>query len=175
MSKKVLLIIAHKGFQPVEYNAPKKILQEAGVKVITASNAPGTAVSAMSNETAEVDLILSEVKTADYDGIFFIGGPGALEHLDNAESHRIIKEAAASGKLWGAICISPRILAAAGVLKNKKATGWNGDGQLPKILADVGAEYVNKPVVVDGNLITASGPAAAEEFGRTILGFFLIS
>ena len=35
-------------------------------------------------------------------------------------------------------------------------------------LADAGAEYVKKSVVVDGNLITADGPEAAKEFGEQI-------
>lgn len=172
MSKKVLLIIAHNGFQPVEYSVPKKILQEAGITVVTASDAPGVAVSSISSEPAKVDLVLDEVKVGDYEGIFFIGGPGALEHLDNKKSYRIIRGivgAPSPRPLWGAICISPRILAKAGVLKNKTAAGWDGDNELFGILESAGATYVREPVVVDGNLITASGPPAAEEFGKVIL------
>lgn len=166
--KKVLLIIAHRGFQPVEYGTPRQVLTAAGIQVVTASNILGTAVSSMTNEPARVDVVLDEVKIDDYDGMFFIGGPGALANLDNEKSYRIISEVSASGKIWGAICISPRILAAAGVLENKKATGWDGDNELVGILAKAGAEYVRKPVVVDGNLITGNGPEAAEEWGTAI-------
>ncbi len=167
--KKVLFIIAHEGYQPVEYSASKKILENGDVKVMTASNKEGVATSSINQQKADVDLSLEKVNAGDYDGIFFIGGPGAPDHLDNEESYRIIREAAASGKPWGAICISPRILAKAGVLSGKKATGWDGDNELGKILHDTGAEYAREPVVVDGNLITASGPSAAEEWGRKIL------
>lgn len=166
--KKALLIIAHSGFKLVEYGTSKKILIDAGIQVITASNLPGTATSSITNDKASVDLVLDDINAADYDGIFFIGGPGALENLDNEKSYRIIREVAASGKIWGAICISPRILAAAGVLKNKKVTGWDKDNELAGILAKAGAEYVRKPVVADENLITGNGPEAAEEWGTAI-------
>ncbi|MEK7189794.1 MAG: DJ-1/PfpI family protein, partial [Patescibacteria group bacterium] len=115
--KKVLFIIAHHGFQPVEYGTAKKVLQSAGVQIITASNLSGVAVSS-TNESVLVDIVLDDVEISNYDGIFFIGGPGALANLDNEKSYRIIREVAVSGKIWGAICISPRILASAGVLKN---------------------------------------------------------
>jgi putative intracellular protease/amidase len=36
------------------------------------------------------------------------------------------------------------------------------------MLAEEGAIYTNKQVVVDGNIITANGPAAAREFRRII-------
>ncbi|TAN33770.1 DJ-1/PfpI family protein [Patescibacteria group bacterium] len=167
--KKVLFVIAHEGFRPEEYYEPKKILMAAGVEFVTASNAAGMATPKFGDELAKVDLVLDDVKTDDYNGIFFVGGPGALEHLDNEKSYRIIKEAAEKGKVFGAICISPRILARAGVLKNKKATGWNKDNELGKILADAGANYIKESVVVDGKLVTASGPSAAQEFGKKIL------
>lgn len=166
--KKVLLIIAHSGFKLVEYMASKKVLTDAGIRVVTASNLPGMAISSITNDKASVDFVLDDINVADYDGIFFIGGPGALENLNNEKSYLIIREVSASGKIWGAICISPRILAAAGVLKGKKATGWDGDGQLADIFAAAGAEYEHEPVVADGNLITGSGPTAAEEWGKAI-------
>lgn len=166
--KKVLLIIAHSGFKLVEYMACKKVLTDAGIQVVTASNLPGVAVSSVTNNEAVADLILDDVNVADYDGIFFIGGPGALANLDNEKSYRIIREVAASEKIWGAVCISPRILAAAGVLKNKKITGWDKDNKLAGILEKVDAEYIRKPVVVDENLITGNGPEAAEEWGTAI-------
>lgn len=167
--KKILLVIAHHGFQPKEYGETKRVLTAAGVRVDTASDQSGTAISSITHEEVKVDIVLEDVKVANYDGLFFIGGPGALEHLDNEKSHRIIREAARNGKIFGAICISPRILARAGVLNGQKATGWNDDGGLVDILEQAGAVYVCEPIVVDGKLVTGWGPDAAKEFGQAIL------
>lgn len=167
-SKQVLLVIAQKGFQPLEYGEPKRILESAGIKVVTAGLEEGVAESSFEEKTV-IDIDLANVKVEDYDGIFFIGGPGALEYLDNEKSYKMIKATAKSDKLWGAICISPRILASAGVLKGKKVTGWDGDGELARILERAGAQYLKESVVADGNLITANGPGSAKKFGDTIL------
>jgi protease I len=167
--KPVLLVIAHEDFQPVECITPKKVLLAAGLEVKIASDLSGEAVAAMTREKVMVDVTLDEVNVGDYDGIFFMGGPGALKFLNNEKTYKIIREAAKVCKAWGAICISPRILAAAGVLGGRRVTGWDGDNGLARILSDAGAEYVGGPVVADGSLITADGPAAAEEFGKRIV------
>lgn len=164
--KKILLIIASEGFRQEEYFETKAILESAGFAVVTASDKMGKAV-AKDGSLADVDLMLADVNVADYDGIFFIGGPGALAHLDNELSYKIAN--LSTEKTHGAICIAPRILAHAGILKNKKATGWDKDGELAVILTSAGAQYLKQAAVVDGNLITANGPEAAGEFGKAIV------
>lgn len=163
--KKVVLIIAHEGFQHIEYRVPKKILEDAGFSVATASDKAGKATG-KDGSTQTVDLLLEDVNPKSVDGIFFIGGPGALVHLDNQESYRILNEAMILGKAYGAMCISSRILAKAHVLTQKKATGWDGDNELVGIFLQNNVEYLREPVVIDGNVVTASGPEAAEEFGQ---------
>lgn len=100
---------------------------------------------------------------------FFIGGPGAMDFLDNQTSYTLIKKTAEAKKPFGAICVSTRILAKSGVLQGKRVTGWDDDNLLGDILKSAGALYVKKDVVVDGNIITATGPSAAQEFGAQIL------
>ncbi len=181
--KKVLFIIAGEGFQIVEYETPKAILEKAGIEVVTVSDVKGEAISSNGKKVKpDLSPALSgacpeqgrgaearEKLLRDYDGLFIVGGEGALEHLDNQTTHDLLKKWQATGKPFGAICISPRILAHAGVLQGKKATGWNGDGEFGGILSAGGAEFVDHPVVVDGNVITGNGPAAAGEWGSEIV------
>jgi len=166
--ERILLIIAHEGYQPIEYGAPKEMLKDAGFEVVTASNQMGTAV-AKGGSTTSVDVILNRIAPTEYGGIFFIGGPGAMDHLDNDISYAIAQDAARQNIALGAICISPRILAKAGVLSGRHATGWDGDGELAKIFETYDIILDQKPVVVDGNIITATGPTSAIEFGQAIL------
>lgn len=157
--KKVLLVIASEGYQPIEYGEPKRILEASGFVVTAGSDKLGVA-----------RILIKDIDVNSYDALFFIGGPGALEHLDNEESYELLRAWQKTSKPYGAICVSPRILAKAGVLKNKRATGWDGDGELAGIFKQCGVEYVKEDVVVDSNVITANGPAAAEEFGKKIVG-----
>jgi len=164
----VLLIVASQGYQPIEYTTPKNILEKEGIKVVTASNKPGTA-TASNGWTTTVDITTDKIHMKDYAGIFIVGGPGALEHLDNETTYKLIKQAAELKKPFGAICISTRILAKAGVLENKKVTGWNGDNELDDVLKKHKAIYVKEKCVVDGNIVTATDPNAAQLFGQNII------
>ncbi len=167
--KKVAIIIASHGYQPVEYGAPKHILEAAGLTVVTISDEPGEAEAAYDGSRTKVDVVLTQVQVGDYDGVFLVGGPGAPRHLENENVYKIMREVATSGKPWGAICYSTRVLAHAGILKDRKVTGWDGDGELEGILIRAGAEYVREPVWVDRDLITAVGPKFAEAWGKEIL------
>ena len=168
MNSSVLIVIASDGYQPIEYATPKKILEQAGYMVTVASDKPGMAI-ATDNTTTQVDITLNNVIINHYAAIIFIGGAGALEHLDNETSYRLIKAAHQAKILIAAICVSPRILAHAGVLKGKRATGWDGDGQLADIFREHNVIYEPRHVIIDNLFITASGPAAAHEFGTKIV------
>lgn len=167
--KKVLFVIAYKDFRDEEYFVLKEILGNAGVKIKTASNKIGQALGTEGGQ-APVDFLVAEANLADFDAVIFIGGGGALENLDNEQAYRLIKETVKQNKILAAICIAPAILAKAGVLQNKKATVWTSpmDKSAVKILKKNGAVYQSQPVVVDDKIITADGPEAAAEFGKTI-------
>ena len=165
---KVLLIVAQNGYQPHEYGVPKKILENVGVETITASKQVGTC-TATDKTTTEATIAIADVNVSDYDAIIFVGGPGAVGYQEDVQAHLTAQEAINRGKLLGAICIAPTILAYAGVLEGKKATVWNQDNNQAEILTKNGAEFVDEEVVVDGKIVTANGPPAAEEFGNKIL------
>lgn len=170
----VLLIVSYQGYQPYEYGITRKVLQQAGFKVVVGSNKHGTAHAKPTDlpnpyDHVVVDIQVSEAKPEDYHGIFLIGGPGALDCLDTSVVHKLVKDAYKHNRLVGAICISPRILAHAGILSGKSATGWNDDDKLENIFAEHNVTYIPQPVVVDHTIITADGPQAAQAFGTIIV------
>lgn len=169
-SKKIVMIVAFKDFRDEEYFVPKEILEAAGVEIKTASNQEGKARGADGGEV-EVNLLISEVNTADFDAIVFIGGPGALKYLDDENSYRIAKETVSQNKVLAAICISPVILAKAKALEGKRATVWSSpfDKNPINILESSGVIYEAKDVVIDGKIVTANGPAAAKRFAEAIV------
>lgn len=172
MIKPVLLIVASKGYQPVEFEDTKKALLDAGIPVLVASDHTGRAQAKAVEgypESTSVDHAIADVKPEAVAGVFIIGGPDALEFLDTDETHALLRAVAQKSMPYGAICIAPRIVARAGLLTGKKATGWDDDGELTALFAAHGVEYVRKPVFVDGNVITADGPRAAHSFGDAIV------
>ena len=163
--KKVVMIIAHENFRDEELLAPKAALEEKGVKVTVASSSTDDA-KGMLGATVKPDILLRDVKPADYDAVIFVGGVGAEGYFNDPTAHKIAQDAATQCKLVCAICYGPSILANAGVLKGVKATCFqNQSGNLESH----GAKYSGEAVERDGKFITASGPKAAKEFAKVII------
>ena len=168
MAKKALLVVAQTDFQPVEYGDTRAELENAGVSVDVASFEVGEAVGADGSKI-NVDVAIKDANTNDYDAVVLIGGPGASKQLvGNQDVISLVQSADNNEKIVAAICISPVVLAQARLLKDRKATVWNGDGKQEEILSAAGADYVEQDVVVDSRIVTANGPGAAKEFGQTI-------
>lgn len=164
MPKKIAIFIAFQGFRDEEYTEPKKALEAAGHEVATVSTAKGEARGKF-RVTAQVDKTIDEVNPADYDALALVGGPGALEHLDNPRVHALFRQGTELGKVIGAICISPVVLAHAGLLKGRTVTCWpDGAPEVEK----GGGKYTGAELEIDGKLITASGPAPAKKYGQAI-------
>ena len=165
VSKKAVLIIAEQMFRDEEYLKPKEILEQAGVEVVTASTTTQEVVGKLGLRVRP-DLLVSQIKPADYDVFALIGGGGAEQYFDDEAVHTLAWGFAQTGKVVAAICIAPVILARAGLLQGKKATVFpDGAGEL----ASGGAIYTAKSVERDGKIITANGPDAAEGFGQEII------
>lgn len=161
---RVLFIIAPQKFRDEEYFHPKEELEKAKVKVVTASKAHDIATGLLGAKVSP-DIVLSSVKLVDYQAIAFIGGGGSMVYFNDPVALDLAKKFYNDGKVVGAICIAPAILANAGLLKGRKATA---SSSVAENLKAAGANYTGEPVTVDGRLITASGPSAAREFGKAI-------
>lgn len=164
VGKKVVMIIAPDNFRDEELLEPKQVLTEKGVEVKVASTSLETAKGMLGAEV-KPDMLISDIKPEDWDAIILVGGTGASKYWENFSIHSMLNEAVKQNKIVGAICIAPVTLANAGILSSKKATVYQSEAQK---LKDKGAEYTGKDVERDGNIITASGPPAAKEFGNAI-------
>ncbi|AKL97523.1 DJ-1/PfpI family protein [Endomicrobium proavitum] len=163
--KKAVFITAPEVFRDEEYDIPKKILEDAGVKVITASNKTGE-ITGKFGLKAKSDILLEDVKPEDFNAIVYIGGSGASVFFEDGSALKLANRFYTDKKITAAICIAPTILANAGILKGKKATVFP-DGI--EALKKGGAIYSKKNVETDGNIITAANYETAEEFGKTLL------
>ena len=162
--KKAVLIIARKIFRDEELFDTQKALEAAHVKTTVASSALGNCTGKL-GAVAVSTMKLEEIDADQFDAIVFVGGGGAAEYYDNQTALKLAKDAVAKGKVLAAICIAPRILANAGLLKGITATCFESEAENIKKL---GANYTGADIEQDGNIITANGPHASTQFGETI-------
>jgi protease I len=163
-SPRVAMVLAP-NYEDIEATGPKDALEAAGATVVviapTRDRVPGKKGGAM-----DPDATFADVNPADFD-LLVIPGGGAPENL------RIVDAAVAftrafveSGKPVGAICHGAQLLISAGVLPGRTITCLN------KIRDDVrnaGANYVDEPLVVEGNLITSRIPADLAVFNQALV------
>lgn len=158
------MVIAPEVFRDEEYEHPKQVLEARGASVVTASRAAGTCHGKL-GLTAEATLGIAEAKATDYDAVLFVGGGGAEVFFDDPVAHDLARKTLAAGKVVGAICIAPSILARAGLLAGVRATAFPSQQD---DLAAHGAVWTGAPVEVSGPIVTASGPEAARGFGLAV-------
>lgn len=163
--KKVLFVVAPRNFRDEEYQAPRRILENAGWLVEVASRGVKEA-SGMFGAKAAIDKDIAEVKVDDYEGIVFVGGSGSAIYFEDQLVLSLVQSAYQKGKVVGAICIAPSILANAGILEGKDATSFPSESENLRVR---GANYTGEAVTVAGRIVTGRGPEAAEEFGKKLL------
>jgi len=102
----------------------------------------------------EADLGIDEVAPASYDALVLPGGR-APEYLRNKpRAVAITRHFVETGKPIAANCHGPLLVAAAGGVKGKTLTCFP---DLEPDMRVLGAEFVNRDVVVDGALVTVRG------------------
>ncbi|MFQ6342028.1 DJ-1 family glyoxalase III [Campylobacter sp. VTCC 70190] len=163
MSKKVLVPLAF-GFEEAEFIGIVDVLKRAGesdgnLEVIIASLNDELLVKGANGISIKADCSLQDVDIQTLDGIALAGGFEGMMNLKNSDAIlSIIKKLHSEEKIVAAICASPIVLNAAGVLEGEFAC-------YPGCEVGLNANRVNKAVVVNKNVITSAGPATAILFG----------
>jgi len=82
----------------------------------------------------------------------------------------VIRHFSKQDKVIASVCVSSICLGEAGVLKGKNATTYHQvGGKRKQQLENSGANFVDQPVVIDGNFITSTGPGTALEVAFKLL------
>jgi protease I len=163
--RKVVMVIASQDFRDEEFFVPRDLLTKAGATVVVASSTTNE-VRGMLGRRVKPDVLLASVSGKDVDGVVFVGGSGAREYFTNAVAHKVAIDASVAGKVVAAICVAPVILANAGLLKERKATCFPSERSK---LEKGGATVQDVTVVRHGNVVTACGPEAADDFARALV------
>ena len=162
---KQALIVIFEWFGETPYSETRSILENKGVKVIVASSSVEPMSGGDKKLTVKPDMLLSQVRTTEYDAIVFIGGyryPG-----DNSDAIRIAKEGASKGKVLASYASGTFTLIKADLLKGKKIATNIEDFWVKK----AGATKSSAPVERDGIIITGTSSiieSASQQFAETI-------
>ncbi len=161
--KSVLVLLAQ-GFEEIEAVTPIDLLRRAGAKVTVATLKEDRATGAH-GITIVSDTTLEKLGDQLFDCVVLPGGGEGAENL--AASAAVLKKViqVAQEGVVAAICAAPAVvLGKTGLLEGKKVTGYPTTEELVEDLV-----FEEEAVVVDGDLITAKGPAFAVDFALAII------
>jgi putative intracellular protease/amidase len=200
------------GFWLEEFAAPYFVFRDAGVQLTLASpnggqppidpksDLPDGQTPAMTrfkqDPSAQKELSqtvkLADVKSEDYDTVFYVGGHGPMWDLaESPVSIALLESFYNSGKPIALVCHSPGVLRhvtynGAPLVKGKRVTGFtNGEEEdvqlthvVPFLVEDeltrLGAIFEKLPdwlpfSVVDGRLITGQNPASSTVAAKNLM------
>jgi protease I len=165
---KILVAVAPEKFRDEELAVPVAAFRKEGIAFDITSTHRGYCTGMLGGKTTAT-CAFEEVDPEQYGCLVIIGGTGSQTHLWNDRILiQLVRHFHESRKIVAAICLAPVVLAHAGILNGRKATCFESPESFREMKAG-GAVLVNKPVVADGNIITANGPSAAQEFADAIL------
>ncbi len=163
--KKVLVPLAA-GFEELEAVTIIDLLRRAGIEV-TVAGLDDDVITGSRGTRILPDKTIDSASSSAYDMIVLPGGlPGADNLNDDSRIHDLLQQMAKNGRYIAAICAAPKVLASAGLLKNKEMTSY------PASLSGIdvaGMHNTGKSVVVDGNIITSRGPGTAMDFALQLI------
>ncbi|MGO7018473.1 DJ-1/PfpI family protein [Rhizobium leguminosarum] len=176
MTKRVLLLLAD-GFEPLEAAGFTDVLGwanidgEEQIEVVSAGLRP--VLKATFGFSVVPQAMLSDLDLTHFDALAVPGGFEGAGFYQDALSEQFIDAIATFEKLGkpvASVCVASLSLAAAGILRGRRATTYHQIGGKRKAqLETYGAIFIDRPVVIEDNLITSTGPGTAIEVAFALL------
>ena len=160
------LIALAEGIDDLQAVTLVDVLRRAQVEVVVASVEGRRMLTCARGTRLTADAMLVDLLAQPFDLIALAGGQVGAQHLAAHQPlQQLLKDQAAAGRLFAAIAEAPAVaLQAFGVLRQRRMTC------LPSASHQLsGCTFVDQPVVVDGNCVTAQGSGAALQFALTLV------
>lgn len=159
------LIISADGFEDAELLVPYYRLLEEGVETDIASMKKG-GIKGKHGYEVTATKTPAEIDPDEYGILLLPGGRAPAVVRKDRGAVEIAKDFFSKKKPVAAICHGPQILITAGLLNGKRATCYRS---VVDELKASGALYEDKPVIVDGNLVTSRQPSDLPAFMREVM------
>lgn len=155
------------GFEDSEFTQPYEDLKEAGHEVVILGAERGERIWGKNGKAmATIDAIPDDVDPAMFDALVIPGGQSPDHLRTNQSIVSFVRRFAETNKTVAAICHGPQLLIEADLVEGRQVTSWPS---VRKDLENAGAQWVDRPVVEDGNLITSRRPEDLDAFCEAIL------
>ena len=154
-------------FEDVEFTQPAEAFRDAGHEVVTVGLEQGVTVKGKKEGTeVTIDKAVADVGVGDFDALLIPGGYSPDQLRVDKTAVRFAGDFVRSGKPVFAICHAGQLLITARVLEGRTFTGYES---IVQDIKNAGAEYVDKQVVVDDNLVSSRHPGDIPAFVREAL------
>ena len=154
MSK--IAVLVDNMFEDSEFRVPYDRLRAAGHDLeIIGVEANREVTGKNGKERVTIEKAARDVSEADYDALVIPGGYSPDHLRMNIDAVRLTRNMALANKPVAAVCHAPWMLVEADIADGRTVTSW------PSVKTDLlnaGAKWVDREVVVDGNVITSRKP-----------------
>lgn len=159
-------VLIEDNYQVLEVWYPYFRLREEAVETILVGTGAKKEYKSKEGYPAEEELSIKGAKAGNFIGVIIPGGyaPDVLRRYEPINN--FVKQIDKEGKIVAAICHGGWVLVSAGILKNRQVTGFYA---IKDDLVNAGAKFLDKEVVVSGNLITSRNPYDLPAFCREII------
>lgn len=164
---KRVAILVENGFEDLEFQVPYKALKLAtGAEVVILGSQKNQEYQGKQGKSIKSEGTTTETRPDRFDAVIIPGGMAPDTMRTNPNTVRFVQEAMSQGKLIAAVCHGPQVLINGDLLRDKQATGFIA---IRQDMLNAGANYIDEPLVVDGNLITSRQPGDMAIFVTAIL------
>lgn len=155
LAGKKLIAVVDQQYNDLEHWYPVYRMREEGAQVDIVGAEAGTVYRGQYGIPAKTDFAFSDINPDDYDGILIPGGWAPDKLRRYPELLEIVRKLNEQNKPIGHVCHAGWVLISADILKGRKSTSTPA---IQDDMRNAGAEWVDEPVVVDGNIISSRKP-----------------
>jgi len=163
---KNIAILVENDYQDLEVWYPYYRMKEENANVIIVGTGSSDIYKSKHGYEVKVDKTADKVSEKDFDAVIIPGGwaPDRLRQYPAIVN--FVRDMFNKGKIVASICHGGSVLVSAGIVKGKTITSYKA---IKDDLISAGANFVDKEVVVDKNLITSRKPDDLPAFCREII------
>ena len=165
MADGTILVLVGPEYEDLEVWYPKLRLEEAGYTVKLAGLGEKE-YRGKHGYPCPTDGRVSDFPPGSLAGVLAPGGWAPDKLRRHAEVLDCVRAVHAAGKMVATICHGPWILISAGIVKGRRLTSTAG---IRDDVVNAGAEWLDQPTVIDGNLVSSRVPKDLPAFGRAML------